>query len=55
VATPGEGEVLVKVNASSFNYHDAANLAGVMPGPWPRVPMSDGSGYVVAVGPGSPN
>lgn len=54
VATPGEREVLVKVNASSFNYHDAGNLAGVMPGPWPRIPMSDGAGYVAAVGPGSP-
>jgi NADPH:quinone reductase-like Zn-dependent oxidoreductase len=52
VATPGEGEVLVKVNASSFNYHDAANLAGMMPGPWPRIPMTDGAGYVVSVGPG---
>jgi NADPH:quinone reductase-like Zn-dependent oxidoreductase len=51
VATPGEGEVLVKVDASSFNYHDAGNLAGVMPGPWPRIPMSDGAGYVVSVGP----
>lgn len=52
VAAPDEGQVLVKVNASSFNYHDAANLAGMMPGPWPRIPMSDGAGEVVAVGPG---
>ena len=52
VATPGEGEVLVRVNASSFNYHDAGNLAGMMPGPWPRIPMTDGAGHVVAVGPG---
>jgi NADPH:quinone reductase-like Zn-dependent oxidoreductase len=52
VATPGEGEVLVKVNASSVNYHDAGNLAGLMPGPWPRIPMSDGAGTVAAVGSG---
>lgn len=52
VAIPGEGEVLVKVNASSLNYHDAGNLAGLMPGPWPRIPMSDGAGCVVSVGPG---
>lgn len=52
VGPPGEAQVLVKVNASSLNYHDAGNLAGRMPGPWPRIPMSDGAGSVVAVGPG---
>ena len=52
VAAPGAGEVLVRVNASSFNYHDAGNLAGLMSGPWPRIPMTDGAGDVVAVGTG---
>ena len=49
---PGAGEVLVKVNASSVNYHDMVNLAGLIWGEWPRVPMSDGAGDIVAVGPG---
>src|SRR3984885_8112637 len=52
VEEPGDGQALVKVNASSLNYHDNVNLMGLLPGPWPRVPMSDGAGEVVAVGPG---
>lgn len=51
VDEPGAGQVLVKVNASSLNFHDNVNLMGLLPGPWPRVPMSDGAGEVVAVGP----
>jgi len=50
VGEPGPGQVLVKVNASSLNFHDNVNLTGLLPGPWPRVPMSDGAGEVVAVG-----
>ena len=50
---PGPGQVLVKVKASSLNFHDNVNLMGLIPGPLPRVPMSDGAGEVVAVGPGS--
>jgi NADPH:quinone reductase-like Zn-dependent oxidoreductase len=53
VEEPGRGQVLVKVKASSLNFHDNINLMGLLPGPWPRVPMSDGAGEVVAVGPGS--
>lgn len=52
VAAPGPGQVLVKVNASSLNFHDNVNLMGLLPGPWPRVPMTDGAGEVVAVGSG---
>ena len=52
VDKPGPGQALVKVNASSLNFHDNVNLMGLLPGPWPRVPMSDGAGEVVAVGPG---
>ncbi|WP_083746218.1 zinc-dependent alcohol dehydrogenase family protein [Mycobacterium numidiamassiliense] len=51
VDPPGPGQVLVKVNASSLNFHDNVNLMGLLPGPWPRVPMSDGAGEVVALGP----
>jgi NADPH:quinone reductase-like Zn-dependent oxidoreductase len=53
VEEPGPGQALVKVKASSLNFHDNVNLMGLLPGPWPRVPMSDGAGEVVAVGPGS--
>jgi NADPH:quinone reductase-like Zn-dependent oxidoreductase len=52
VPQPAPGEVVVRVRASSLNYHDLVNLKGVIPGPWPRVPMSDGAGEVVAVGDG---
>ncbi|MGA8250212.1 MAG: zinc-dependent alcohol dehydrogenase family protein [Mycobacterium sp.] len=52
VDEPGPGQVLVKVKASSLNFHDHVNLMGLLPGPWPRVPMSDGAGEVVAVGSG---
>lgn len=52
VPEPGPGEALVRVRASSLNYHDLVNLLGLIPGPWPRVPMTDGAGEVVAVGAG---
>ncbi len=55
VDQPGPGQVLVKVAASSLNFHDNVNLMGLIPGPLPRVPMSDGAGEVVALGPGSTN
>lgn len=48
---PGVGEVLVKVNATSVNFHDTVNLGGLIWGEWPRIPMSDGAGSVVALGP----
>ena len=52
VDEPGPGQVLVRVTASSLNFHDNVNLMGLLPGPWPRVPMSDGAGEIVAVGSG---
>jgi len=52
VGSPQDGEVLVKVNASSLNFHDTVNLAGLIWGAWPRVPMTDGAGEIVAVGTG---
>src|SRR5215472_14247600 len=52
VDEPGPGQALVRVRASSLNFHDNVNLAGLLPGPWPRVPMTDGAGEVVAVGGG---
>src|SRR4051794_29210847 len=50
---PGSGEVLVRVHASSLNYHDYAVVTGQIASADGRVPMSDGAGVVVEVGPGT--
>lgn len=49
---PGPGEICVKVRASSLNYHDLAVVSGAMGPSERRIPMSDGAGEVIAVGPG---
>lgn len=49
---PKAGEVLVRVRASSLNYHDFIVVLGGIPTPDGRIPMSDGAGEVVAVGGG---
>ena len=49
---PGPGEILVRVRASSLNYHDFVVVMGGIPTPDGRIPMSDGAGDVVAVGDG---
>ena len=53
--TPGPRQVLVRVKATSLNYRDLltveAQYARVAPKP-DLVPLSDGAGEVVAVGPG---
>jgi NADPH:quinone reductase-like Zn-dependent oxidoreductase len=52
--TPGPGEVLIQVHACSLNYRDFAVAAGKYFGgalKAPAVPLSDGAGQVVAVGP----
>jgi NADPH:quinone reductase-like Zn-dependent oxidoreductase len=50
VPNPAPHEAVVRVHASSMNFHDAVNLMGLLDGPWPRVPMSDGVGEVVSIG-----
>jgi NADPH:quinone reductase-like Zn-dependent oxidoreductase len=50
---PKAGEVLVRVRASSLNYHDFIVVLGGIPTPDGRIPMSDGAGEVVAVGEGA--
>ena len=50
--TPGRGEVLVRVQATSLNFHDFAVVSGMMPSEDNRIPMSDGAGEVVATGEG---
>jgi NADPH:quinone reductase-like Zn-dependent oxidoreductase len=47
---PGEGEVCVRIKASSLNYHDYVVAIGGIPCEDNRIPMSDGAGFVEAVG-----
>ena len=50
---PGHGQILVRMRAVSINYLDLKVIAGDFPGGKPGlVPLSDGAGEVVAVGPG---
>lgn len=54
IPSPGAGEVLVQVRASSLNFRDMIIVEGWYPAPVPpgRVPLSDAAGDVVAVGAG---
>ncbi len=49
---PGPGEVVVRVRASSLNFHDLGVVSGTMGPKETRIPMSDGAGEVIAVGAG---
>ena len=52
---PAAGQVLVRVRAASLNYRDQAIAAGMYftgPVSADTIPLSDGAGEVVAVGPG---
>ncbi|EYF08724.1 Alcohol dehydrogenase [Chondromyces apiculatus DSM 436] len=49
---PGRGQILVRLHASSLNYHDYAVVAGMIPTDEGRIPMSDGAGVVAEVGEG---
>ena len=48
----GNGEIRVKLHASSLNYHDYIVVLGGIPTPEGRIPMSDGAGEVVEIGEG---
>lgn len=48
---PGSGEIAVRLRASSLNYHDYLVVNGTIPVPDGRIPMSDGAGEIVAIGP----
>jgi len=51
--TPATGEAVVRLRATSLNFHDLIGVKGGLRGlPLPRVPFSDGCGEVVAVGEG---
>ena len=47
---PRRGEVLVRVRASSLNFHDYLVAKGVLPTITGRVPLSDGVGEIVEAG-----
>ena len=49
---PNAGEVLVRLHASSLNYHDYAVAIGMIPTADGRIPLSDGAGVIEAVGDG---
>ena len=49
---PSAGEVVVKLHASSLNYHDYFVAKGVLATEDGRIPMSDGAGEIIAVGEG---
>jgi NADPH:quinone reductase-like Zn-dependent oxidoreductase len=49
---PGRGEALVRLRAASLNFIDVAVATGSYPGPtFPLVPVADGAGEVIAIGP----
>jgi NADPH:quinone reductase-like Zn-dependent oxidoreductase len=49
---PGPGEIVVRLHASSLNFHDYAVCKGMAPVEEGRIPLSDGAGEVLAVGAG---
>lgn len=51
-AAPKFGEIKVRLNASSLNYHDFAVVSGMWGPTEDRIPMADGAGEVIAVGAG---
>ena len=49
--SPRDGEILVRLHANSLNYHDYAVVKGLWPASEKRIPMADGAGEVIEVGP----
>lgn len=49
---PAQGEITVRLKATSLNYHDYAVVTGMIPTTANRIPMSDGAGVVTATGEG---
>ncbi len=50
--SPGPGEILVRLRASSLNYHDYVVVTGGIKTADRRIPLSDGAGEILAVGEG---
>ena len=49
---PGPGEIRVEVLAASLNYRDGLIIGGILPARQGLIPLSDGAGVVLNVGPG---
>lgn len=52
VTAPRAGEIQVRIRAASLNFRDGLVVKGIFPAPADLIPLSDGSGEVVAVGEG---
>jgi len=50
--TPQEGEILVRLHASSLNYHDYLVALGTIPTADGLIPLTDGAGIVEKIGEG---
>ena len=50
IPQPGPGEVLLRLRASSLNFHDYLVVAGYIPVTPGLIPLSDGAGEVAALG-----
>lgn len=51
-ARPGPGQLLVRIRASSLNFHDDMVVLGKIPSADGRIPLTDGAGEVMEVGEG---
>jgi NADPH:quinone reductase-like Zn-dependent oxidoreductase len=49
---PAHGEIRVRIQASSLNFHDLGVVTGRLPATDGRIPMSDGAGVIEAIGEG---
>lgn len=52
VPKPSVGEIVIRVRASSLNFHDYLVVTGVLPAAAGRIPLSDGAGEIVEIGEG---
>lgn len=52
IPKPRAGEIVIRVRASSLNFHDYLVVTGVLPAAAGRIPLSDGAGEIVEVGEG---
>lgn len=50
--SPGPGQIRIRLQASSLNFHDYLVATGKLPTEEDRIPLSDGAGLVEEVGPG---
>lgn len=51
VPDPGAGEITVRIGGASLNFRDGLVVKGIFPASDGLIPLSDGAGQVVAIGP----